>query len=105
MKKRNYTRAKRCCPRSGGNAGGGENPAGSGRILGGFQIKGGKGLLERERRKERRLEAQESFHGPKAGQERNCTKRYRGRSRPMRSSGCGMENELLRDFLYFTGRK
>ena len=63
-----------------------------------------KGLLKRERRKERRLEAG-ILPRPKGRPRKDATPRDIVAEQAYEIQRLRMENQLLRDFLYFTGRK
>ena len=63
-----------------------------------------KGLLKRERRKERRLEAG-ILPRPKGRPRKDAAPRDIVAEQAYEIQRLRMENQLLRDFLYFTGRK
>ena len=63
-----------------------------------------KGLLKRERRKERRLEAG-ILPRPKGRPRKDATPRDIVAEQAYEIQRLRMENQLLRDFLHFTGRK
>ena len=63
-----------------------------------------KGLLKRERRKERRLEAG-ILPRPKGRPRKDTAPRDIVAEQAYEIQRLRMENQLLRDFLYFTGRK
>lgn len=63
-----------------------------------------KGLLKRERKKERRLEAG-ILPRPKGRPRKNATPRDIVAEQAYEIQQLRMENQLLRDFLHFTGRK
>lgn len=63
-----------------------------------------KGLLKRERRKERRLEAG-ILPRPKGHPRKDTAPRDIVAEQAYEIQRLRMENQLLRDFLYFTGRK
>ena len=104
MKKRNYTHVQALLPRSGQCWRRGE-PSGKFAEYYGFPDKKVvKGLLERERRKERKLEAG-ILPRPKGRPRKEAVPGDIVAEQAYEIQRLRMENELLRDFLRCTGRK
>lgn len=87
MKKRNYTHVQALLPEIRAMLAAGRTQREVAGYYGFPDKKVVKGLLERERRKERKLEAG-ILPRPKAGREKKQYQEISWRSRPMRSSGC-----------------
>ena len=104
MKKRNYTHVQVLLPEIKAMLAEGKTQREVAEYYG-FQDKQVvKGLLKRERRKERRLEAG-ILPRPKGRPRKDATPRDIVAEQAYEIQRLRMENQLLRDFLYFTGRK
>ena len=104
MKKRNYTHVQELLPEIKGMLAEGKTQREVAEYYGFHEKQVVKSLLERERRKERRLEAG-ILPRPKGRPRKDAAPRDITAEQAYEIQRLRMENKLLRDFLRFTGRK